>query len=101
MVSNHTKAFFDPIKRNKQPNFKTTEMKLKVKNVSSEEVKVERNILGTLLAEATLSGDEVDIEKALAYPLSPVSVPLCTADGSRRKTTKRDLFSAFENIEWK
>ena len=33
MVSNHTKAFFDPIKRNKQLNFKTTEMKLKVKNV--------------------------------------------------------------------
>ena len=71
-----------------------------MKNAYKEEVKIERDILGTLLAEATQSGRVINIDKTLTYPRSPVCVPLCTADGSRRKTTKSDLFPAFENMEF-
>ena len=37
------------------------------------------------------SGKPIDFEKALQYPLSPVPLSLCNADGTMRKTNKCDL----------
>ena len=42
MVSNQEKAFFDPIKRKNQPTFKSSGKKIKVMNISIQEVKIER-----------------------------------------------------------
>lgn len=35
-----------------------------------------------------------DINPVLSYPLAPISLPLCNADGSIRKTNKLSLFKA-------
>ena len=45
------------------------------------------------------SGKSIDINKVLAYPLSPVCAPLSTADGNRRKTKKSDLLSVLDDME--
>ena len=99
MVSNQEKAFFDPIKRKNQPTIKSSEKKIKVMNISIQEVKIERDVLGTLLALGVKERQTIDIDKALRYPLSPVCLPLYTANGNRRKTTKSDLYIAFDGME--
>ena len=71
MVSDKTKAFVDPIAKNKRPTFATSEKKAKLKNVAKEEVRIEKDVLGTLR----------------------------TADGNRRKTKKSDLFSVLDDME--
>ena len=88
--------FFDPIKRKKQPTFKSDEIKIKLrkKGDSKTAIEIERNILGMLLAESNKNNFVIDINKALCYPLSPVSAPLSTEDGCRRKTAKSALFEA-------
>ena len=75
MVSDKTKAFFDPIAKNKRPTFTTSEKKAKLKNVTKEEVWIGKDVLGTLLAEGNKTGTAIDIDEALKYPLSPVCAP--------------------------
>ena len=99
MVIGHQKAFFDQIQRKNHKTFRSADKKLKVVNTSKEEVRIERDVLGTLLASDTEKGQPVDIDRALKYPLSPVCAPLCTADGNRRKTTKSQLFAAFDDMD--
>ena len=84
-VSNQTKAFFDPDKRNKRPTFATSEKKVKLKNAANEEVRIEKDVLSTLLAEATKTGNVIDIDKVLTFSMSPHCPPLCTPDGNIRK----------------
>ena len=52
-----------------------------------------------MLALGVKERQTIDIDKALRYPLSPVCLPLCTADGNRRKTTKSGLYVAFDGME--
>ena len=99
MVAQKSKAFFDSITKNKRLTFSSAERKATLKNSSNEEVRIEKDVLGTLLAEATKSGKAIDINKALTYPLSPVCPPLSTADGNRRKTKKSDLLVMIDNME--
>ena len=63
MVSNQENAFFDPIKRKDQPTFKSSEKKIKVMNISIQEVKIERDVLGTLLALGVKDRQTIDIDK--------------------------------------
>ena len=48
-------------------------------------------ILGLIVAASNKEKSAVDIEKALTYPLAPVSLPLASADGARRKNSKRKI----------
>ena len=99
MVSDKANAFFDPITKIPRQTFTSSEKKATLKNSSNEEVRIQKNVLGTLLAEAAKSGKPIDISKVLAYPLSPVCAPLSTADGNRRKTKKSDLLSVIDDME--
>ena len=94
-------SFFDPIARNKPKTFLDEKLKLKVKDASSKsEITVHRDVLGTLLAISNKCKKTVDIDKALKYPLSPVSAPLATCDGSIRKNAKSALLkSALSSLE--
>ena len=98
MVSDKAKAFFDPIAKNKRSTFATSEKKAKLKNVAKEEVRNEKDVLGSLLAEGNKTGTVIDIDKALKYPLSPVCAPLSTADGNRIKIKKSDLLSVLDDM---
>ena len=64
----------------------------------AKNLKIERDILGLLLAESSKSGFPVDINGALCYPLNPVPPSLCTADGVRRKTPKSDLMAVLGDM---
>ena len=99
MVTDKAKAFFDSIQRNKILTFANSAKKATLKNTSKEEVKIEKDVLGTLLAEGSKSGMAIDINEALKYPLSPVCASLSTADGCRRKTKKSDLMSVIDGMD--
>ena len=99
MVSDKAGAFFDPIKKNKVMTFASSEKKSVLKSASYEEVRIEKDVLGTLLADSTKTGGVIDIDKVLTYPLSPLCAPLSTADGNRRKTKKSDLLSIIDPLE--
>ena len=92
------KDFSSNCKKNKGPTFATTEKKAKLKNAAKEEVRIEKDVLGMLLAEGNKAETVINIDKALKYPLSPVCVPLSTADGNKRKTKKSDLFSVLDDM---
>ena len=44
-----------------------------------------------MLAFSIESGKAIDINKALEFPLSPVSLSIANVDGSRRQTAKRKI----------
>ena len=92
---------FDTVDSNKKKckTFKSVELKINLKKKNSnKELIIQRDILGTLLLEADKSGSAIDMDSVLEYPLSQVSVPLCTADGARRKT-KSDLLAVNGDME--
>ena len=60
------------------------EIKIKPRD-SNPEVTIHRDVLGTLLAISNKEQSLVDINKALQFPLSPVSAALATGDGDIRK----------------
>ena len=59
-----------------------------------KELTFQRDILGILVAHSYRYNSGIDIDSVLCYPLTPVSVPLSTPDGSIRKTVKSKLFKA-------
>ena len=61
------------------------------KRGTSKDISIQRDILGLIVAASNKEKGAVDIEKALTYPLAPVSLPLASADGAWRKTAKRKL----------
>ena len=69
MYSDHAKAFFYSIKKNQYKTFASAEKKVKLKNSANEEIKIQKDVLGTLLAESSEAGTPVDVEKVLAFPL--------------------------------
>ena len=86
------KPFHDPIKRNMIKLFKDSivisTIKIKDKEIIIE---VNRNILGKLLSIAASSEHNIDFQKVLEYPLSPIPLSLAHPDGSRRTCAKSKL----------
>ena len=60
-------------------------------------MEVNRNILGALNSFCLKTGVAVDYEKALQYPLSPVPLSICYADGRKRSNQKSDLKNVLLN----
>ena len=73
--------FHDPISRQNLKVFKDLAQKVTVtvKNVQKE-IEINRNIIGTLLAQSIKFSKAIDFKKALQYPLTPLSI--ANADGS-------------------
>ena len=93
------KKLFDPIKKSKWIGFSTNSIKSTVKiNGKIRDVIVQRDILGTLVACSHEGNSPVDLNKALSYPLAPVSLPLASADGAKRKTNKSKLYDVIDPL---
>lgn len=85
-------AFHRQISRNKYVTFTKSKQKVKItKDKQTKSIEVNRDILGTLLRYSIKSGKELDFEKALMFPMSPVPLSLANADGTKRKTNKSQL----------
>ena len=70
-------------------------MKVKLsKSGVQNAVKMQSDFLSTLILLSTHHKALLDIEAAMPYPLVPVSLALCNADGSIRKTKKSSLYEA-------
>ena len=83
------KKLFDPIKQVKWIGFSSNSLKAKVKlNGKIQDVVVQRDILGALVANSHAGKSPVGLDRALCYPLAPVSLSLASSDGSHRKTNK-------------
>lgn len=82
--------FEERISQNKISNFvKSNERKKMVVNNKVQEVRLQRDLFGRMLA---ISKDQnANIEKILTYPLTPVSMALCNLDGTICKTEKSAL----------
>ena len=92
-------TFFDAIKRVPWRDFGNNDRKTKVTTKGkSKDVKVQRDILGILVATSYKEKSIVDIDKALSFPRSPVPLSLATADGMRRKTAKSKLLEAVHSF---
>ena len=87
------KMFYDPISRNNIKSFKCTSATqvVKSKDNKTTTVTVNRDIIGSLLSFTMKNEKPIDWESALAYPLSPVPLSICSADGVRRKVVKSKL----------
>ena len=86
------KKLHDPIKKSPWIDFTSNSKISKVKvNGKIQDVKVQRDVLGALVAASHDGKCQVDIN-VLSYPLSPVSLPLASADGKQRKTNKAKLY---------
>lgn len=79
--------FERPISRNKIENFSTIIPKKKLKMSGKvQEVKLHRDLFGRLLGIAM--SRNLDLEKVLTYPLTPVPLSMCHLEGSICKTDK-------------
>ena len=88
-------GFFDLIKRYPWKGFGDAEKKVKVTaKTKCNDIEVQRDILGLLVASSYREQSLVDIDKALNFPLAPVPLSLATCDGNRRKTAKSKLLDA-------
>ena len=73
LLAGGTRNFHDPLPRNKGYSFKSTSKKILIKKNNRERtVEVNRNVLGLLMRLSLCSGQPVDFENALRYPLSPI-----------------------------
>ena len=90
--------FFDPIKKNKYLTFEDTRVTTTIrKDGKQKEGACQRDVLGLLVSTSYKTKQPVDIEKDMSYPLAPVPLSLCTADGAKRKTVKSKLYDASMN----
>ena len=91
------KKLFNTIQRKKWLEFSSNSVKSKIKVKEKVlDVAVQRDILGALVANSHEGDCPVDLDKALSYPLAPVSLPLASAVGNRRKTNKSELYDVIE-----
>ena len=84
------KSFNDPIPRVKVPTFHQTDVKLS-KNKQLKVVEANRNIIGRLLSISIKSGQPINLEASLMYPLFPFPLSLANPDGTKRSTQKSKL----------
>ena len=90
-----SKSLTDTIKRFSLKNFEEKPLKGKVSRTGNQkEIRIQRDILGKLVSLSNKHKSPIDVDAALSYPLAPISLPLCNADGSIRKTNKSSLFKA-------
>ena len=83
----------DTIKKFPLKNFEEKFVKAKVsRNGNQKEIRIQRDISGKLVSLSKKHKSTIDIDAALSYPLAPVSLRLCNANGSIRKT-KSGAFS--------
>ena len=94
LLAGGTKNFYDPLSKNKVYSFKSTLKKILIKENNRERTtEVNRNVLGLLVRLSSCSGQHVDFENALRYPLSQIPLSIATPDGERRKATKNKLMN--------
>ena len=94
----HDKEFFSPIRRVPLKTFKDSAVKKTVKSKGKcKDLAFQRDILGLLVAYSSKHESGINLERALTFPLAPVSIPLSTADGAIRKTSKSKLYDASMN----
>lgn len=78
--------FDRPITKNKIINFSERNTKKVKVNGQVKEIKIQRDVFGRLL-HASLQNN-LDLQKALRYPLAPISFSFCHYDGNICKTQK-------------
>ena len=84
--------FHDTLTRNKLVLFKNCGKKIVVKKDGKlKSIEVNRNIIGNLLALSAKTGQLIDFNKALEFPLCSVDLNLSNPDGSRRSMQKSKL----------
>ena len=59
-------------------------------------VEVNRNILEKLLRSSIEPENKIDIKEALKYPLSPVTLSLCHANGTKRSCKKAGIYNVID-----
>ena len=92
LLAGGAKKIHDPLPRNKVYSFKSTSKKILIKKNNRERtVEVNRNVLGFLVRLSLCSGQPLDFENALRYPLLPIPLSIAATDGERRKATKSKL----------
>ena len=64
------------------------------KNGKQQEIQVQSNILAKLVHLSSFTKSAINLEKAMCFPLAPVSLPLSHYDGTIRKTVKSKIFDA-------
>ena len=90
----------DPIKREKLYLFKNTGKKVIIKQKEKgQNIEINRQILGKLLAYSAKFHKTIDFEHALSFPLSPVPLSLAHPDGSRRKTNKSAVMNTIRTYQ--
>ena len=72
--------FYNPIKRCRFVNFKETSKSTSIRK--DKTLKVNRNLIGAILAYSAKFGKVIDLEKALMYPLSPIPLSILNGDGT-------------------
>ena len=87
--------FWDPVKNQEWKDFTISNRICKVDTSKGKTiaVKVQRDVLGFLLAKSQELETTVDLEEALKYPLSPIPLAIAHGDGQRRKTNKSVLLN--------
>ena len=73
--------FYNPVKRCRFVNFKETSKSTSIRK-DSKTLKVNRNLIGAILAYSAKFGKVIDLEKALMYPLSPIPLSILNGDGT-------------------
>ena len=86
-----------PIKKTSLKTFQNCQKSVSVKTSKQQKVQIvaQRNIFGELLMLST--DHELDLQKVLAYPLSPIPWALATPDGLLTKTDKSVLMHKLES----
>ena len=88
--------FEEAIKQNKILNFASSNEKKKVNvNNKVQEVRLQRDLFGRMLG-ISMSDNNVDIEKALTSPITPVPMSSCHLDGTICKTEKSALLKCLK-----
>ena len=87
--------FFDTISKNFDKNLIVRKRApFHQKNLTT--VEVNRNILGKLLSYSMKTENKIDFKEALKYPLSPVPLSLCHADGTKKSCKKADIYNVID-----
>ncbi|XP_050339343.1 uncharacterized protein LOC126765678 [Bactrocera neohumeralis] len=87
--------FHKSLKKNPILTFASSKKK-KIMKIGQKvhEIKLQRDLFGRLLALSLITN--LDLEKVLCFPITPVKLSLCHIDGSFNKTTKSVLVQELE-----
>ena len=95
ILNEGTKIFSDKIKKSQLKTFQDSFVKAKVsKNGKQQEIQIQSNVLAKLVHLSSFTKSAINLEKAICFPLAPVSLPLSHYDGTIRKTVNSKLFDA-------